>query len=210
MTTRLIGLAIVGAFLTAGSVVAPAQAAPVVKPVTSGNAQFVIQAPAGVQSDWVSAQAPGRVTPTGGLVFPISSVSSNGKMVVLSGAMMLNRTPYPGQPYGVSLELDQSTHDMNVVLKSLNTASDPVAAFFSNHMTSTSTVKTNKAKKTRTTTTVWSGDLLLHSGAASDLEFAQLLNQLYGVTAFTPGMNLGRVTLTISRTVPCKNAACTA
>jgi len=204
LAPTILGTTLIGA-LAAGTLIAPAQAAPIARPVTSGFAQFVIDAPAGVPSGWVLAESPGRTTPQG-LIFPIRSVSLDGATVALKGDMVLGKSSIEPAPFGVSLTLDRETRDIQVMLTAQG-QSTPV--FFSTRMKVTTAVKVDKAKKTRTTTTTWTGDLRLYDGSASGYSFAENLNQVYRVTSFSPGMNLGQVALKVSTTVPCKNAACT-
>lgn len=205
ITSFLAPLAMVGALLSAGSVTAPAQAAVIVKPVTTGYAQLVIDAPVGVQTDWLSAASPGRNT-SQGLIFPIDTVSLDGTTISLKGAMIVRSPSTADGRVAVSLSLDKARRNMNVAWSLGNQIAYP---FFSTRMKVTTTVTANKAKKTRTTTTIWVGDLRLHSGAAADSEFADNLNRAYGVTSFLPGMRLGQIALKTSVTVACKNAACT-
>lgn len=204
--TRIIGVTAAGALAAAGCIASPAQAAPIVRPVTSGFAQFVIDAPAGVQSDWITAGSPGRVTPQG-LIFPIESVSLDGTTVALKGTMVLRTPTLEEEPFAVSLTLDRSTRDIQVALSAQAGTSIPV--FYSTRMKVTNAVKVDKAKKTRTTTTTWTGDLRLYNGTSSGQDFAASLNAAYRVTSFSPGMSLGQMALKVSTTAPCKNAACT-
>lgn len=203
--TRILGSAAVGALVAAGCITAPAQAAVIVKPVTTGYAQFVIQAPAGVQPDWVSADPPGRVT-SQGLIFPIGGVTSDGKTVTLKGAMALRAPDQDPIPYGVQLRLDRVTRDMSVFHSAYN---ESYAVFFSKKMKVTTSVKVNKEKKSRTTTQIWTGDLQLRAGTAADHDYADSLNSAFHVTSFSPGMSLGQVALKVSTTTPCKDQACT-
>lgn len=201
--TKILGLTIAGALVTVGSMAAPVQAAPA-RPVTSGNAQFVINPMPGVPDGWFTALAPARATPDG-LFFPVANV--NDDTVTLRGQMALV-TGGGTQTFTAALHLNQASKGVEVVLAE-PTAGTTASVFFSTHMKRVAKVTVNLKKRTRTTSTVWSGELHLHSGSASDLAFAQTLNTLYNTTFFAPNVKLGTIALTINSTLPCKNAACT-
>lgn len=210
-TARFLGLAIVGAFVAAGSLASPAQAAPL-RPVTTGSALFDIAPIPGVPYEWVIANTPARDTPKG-LLFPIDTVNSSasGKAVTLKGLMLLvvQRPSGPAsEPFNVSLDLNTANKTMDVVVASPSSGV-PVKLFFSTGMKAKTSVSVNKAKKTRTTSTTWTGDLRLRAGTAQEIAFAEQLNGLYETDYFVPGKVLGQVALTLNTTAPCKNAACT-
>ena len=203
--TRILGLAVAGALLFAGTVAAPAQAAPPTKPVTKGYGQLGFNVP-GLPSGSFVAEDPARTTAEG-LVFPISSVVAGTRTRInLSGALA-----FDGVSTGVSVPiyamLNNATKEIEIAVSP--PASAPIVFFFSSGMSvSGPKTKVNKAKKIRTTTTTWTGDLRVVQDGPQ-VSIADELNRIYGTTSFTPGGKVGRLTLHTSVTAPCKNAACT-
>ena len=211
-TIRLLSLAVVGAFVAAGSVAAPVQAAPPTKPVTTGNAVFDIAPIPGVPYTWVTANVPARDTPKG-LLFPIDTVSSSasGKSMTFKGLMVLVVQQASGpmsEAFYVSLELNPASKSMDVVVTSPESGSS-TNLFFSTNIKAKTSVRVDKAKKTRTTSTIWTGGLRLHAESTQGVAIADQLNALYGTDYFVPGKVLGQIALTTHTTAPCKNAACT-
>lgn len=202
--TRALGLALAGALLAAGAVAAPAHAAAPTKAVTTGFVQLGFDVPELPSGSFV-AEAPARTTAEG-LVFPISSIVAGTRTRInLSGALS-----FDGVSTGVSVPLyamlDKAKKQITL---SIPTDTDPIVFFYSSNMSvSGPTTKVSLAKKIRTTTTTWTGDLRVGLDGTA-VSIAETLNEVFGTTTFTSGGKIGRLSMRMSVTAPCKNAACT-
>jgi hypothetical protein len=195
---RALCLATTGALIALGGIAAPAQAAPATRPVTSGHAQIAFELPLPPGS--FSATSPGRDT-AAGLIFPIASAT--GTNFTLAGELaFVSPTGTPAFP--LKVRLDKVAKSASILAQPPTTVA--LEFFYSRDMkVSAPIVKVNKAKKTRSTTTTWTGILRLNGNP----DLAANLNVMYSTTAFSPDGPVGQFALKVTVTAPCKNAKCT-
>lgn len=195
---RAICLATTGALIALGGITAPAQAAPATRPVTSGQAQIVFDLPLPPGS--FRAIDPGRDT-AAGLIFPIASAT--GTDFTLAGELAFV-APDGTFAYPLKVKLDKVAKRATVSAQPPTTVA--LELFYSRDMkVSAPIVKVNQAKKTRSTTTTWTGILRLNGNP----DLAANLNVLYDTTIFLPDRPVGQFALKVTVTAPCKNAKCT-
>lgn len=196
---RALCLATTGVLMALGGIAAPTQAAPATRPVTSGHAQLAFDLPLPTGS--IIATSPGRET-ADGLVFPIAKTT--GAVFTLAGELSFV-APTQTATFPLKVLLNKGAKRATVVAQPPTT--EPLELFYSKDMkASAPTVTINKAKRTRSTTTTWSGILRLNGKLP---ELAANLNVLYNTTAFSPDGPVGGFALKVTVTAPCKNSKCT-
>ena len=205
-TTRVLGLAVVAILAAGGIIAAPAQATPAQASAaagasTRGYAILSISVP-GLPAGSFVAGAPARKTPTG-LVFPISSIAVGTPTTVSLGGFLGLDGVSTGVQIPLSMDLNRAAKSAEIFIAG---QTPRVGLLASTGMSVIVKTKIDRPKKIRTTTTTWTGDLLVD---ATDPAAAKAFNDVFGVTTFTPGGKVGRLEVSISVTAPCKNAACT-
>jgi hypothetical protein len=196
---RALCLATTGALIALGGISAPVQAAPAARPVTSGHAQLSFDLPLPPGS--ISAIRPGRDT-ANGLFFPIASAT--GATIALAGKLAL-LAPTDTVAFPLKVQLDKAAKRASILV--IPPTVEALEFFYSRDMkVSAPKVTVNKANKTRSTTTTWTGTLRLNG---TNPELAANLNVLYDTTIFIPDGPVGQFALKVTVTAPCKNAKCT-
>ena len=200
MTTRFLGLAVVGAFVAAGSMAAPAQAALIKKPVTTGYVQVTLDAPL---SAAFSATKPGRNS-TNGMFFPVVGVTKDG--VSVSGQLSVTDPRPSGQSetYPIKVEFDRANGSGSIVLAPVQVPQTFPLFTFDSMKASGPTTVVNAKRKVRVVTTTWTGDLHI----TDDPGVVANINAAYG-TSLVPGERVGAIGIKVSVATPCKNSACT-
>lgn len=190
---RLIGLVAVASFVAAGTLTAPAQAAPIVKPVTSGYVQLAFDAQL---STLLAAAKPGRTAPNG-LFFPVTGITKD--TVVVSGGLE-DRRLSESYPFTVNFNRKNGTGDIVLVPGVV----EPVPYFaFDNMKADEPTLTINTKRKVRIVTTTWIGDLRL----AANPSIASGVNSILG-TSYQPLDKVGDIAIRVIVTTPCKIASC--
>lgn len=199
-TTRFLSLAVVGAFLAAGTLAAPAQAALVGKTVTSGYVQLALDSPL---STAFAATKPGRTAPNG-MFFPVTGVSNGGVSVSGDLSVFDPANPSGAQNYPMRVDFDKPSGNGRIVLVPVGVPQTPTLFTFEGLKASGPTTTVNLKKKQRTVTTTWTGDLRLTDDAAMVGNINKTL-----ATSYSPGAKVGSIGIKVSVTTACKNAACT-
>lgn len=191
--TRLIGLVAVASIVAAGALTAPAQAAPIVKPVTSGYVQMAFDAQL---STLVAATKPGRTAPNG-LFFPITGMTKD--TVVVAGELE-DRATSQALPFTVNFNRKSGTGDITITPGSV----EPMPYFaFNNMKAGDPTVTINTKRKVRIVTTTWTGDLRLGANPV----IASGINDRLG-TSYSPLDKVGDIAIRVIVTTKCKIASC--
>lgn len=191
--TRLIGLVAAASFVAAGSVTAPAQAAPIVKPVTSGYVQMAFDAQL---STLLAATKPGRTAPNG-LFFPITGMTKDA--VVVAGELQ-DRGTSQSFPFRVDFNRKSGTGNISLTPGGVQ----PMTYFvFNNMKAGDPTLTINTKRKVRIVTTTWIGDLRLSDNPA----LASGINTRLG-TSYSPLDKVGDIAIRVIVTTPCKIASC--
>lgn len=192
--TRLIGLVAAASFVAAGTVTAPAQAAPIVKPVTSGYVQMAFDAQL---STLLAATKPGT-TASNGLFFPITGMTKDA--VVVTGELQ-DRATNQSFPFRVAFNRKSGTGGISITPGTV----EPITYFvFNNMKAGDPKVTINTKRQVRIVTTTWIGDLRL----SDNPDLASGINARLG-TSYSPLDKVGDIAIRVIVTTPCKIASCT-
>ena len=197
---RYLVLAVISGVALVGGVTAPAQAALIKKPVTTGYVQLTLDSPL---STAFGATKPGRNS-TNGMFFPVSGVTKDGVSVAGQLSVTDPRPPAKSEVYPIKVEFNRVDGTGSIVLAPVQVAQTFPLFTFDGMKASGPTVVVNAKKKVRVVTTTWTGDL--HITEVPDV--VANINTAYGLS-LVPGERVGAIGIKVSVATPCKNAACT-
>ena len=197
---RHLVLAVIGGIALVGGLTAPAQAALIKKPVTTGYVQLTLDSPL---STAMAAKRPGRTTPNG-MFFPVSGVTTGG--VSVSGDLSIFNPANPAvtETYPIRVDFDRAAGTGSIVLAPTQVPQTVTLFTLSNMVTDGPKTSINAKKKVRIVTTTWIGDVNI----TNEPTIVSGLNSALGMS-MAPGDKVGSAGIKVTVTTPCKNAACT-